>query len=142
MQSGFGQGGPVFAFAGLTCRLDLVGHDVARRATIIEITAEPGAGAPAHISRGEDKYFRVLRGRFLFHVDGVSRLLTAGAVVSVARGSVHAFANVDSGPSALLLVSTPAGQDRFFAQLAALAEPQTLEGVLDVCARNGQELVF
>ena len=128
----------VVSFSGMTCRLELTGEETEGRVTVIEMTIEPGAGAPLHVSPGEDKYFRVLHGTFDFQAGDERRLAREGDTLRVARGVVHGFTSRGDRPGALLLVSTPAGHDAFFRDMAALPVPHTPSDVEEVCRRHGQ----
>lgn len=131
----------VVAFSGLTCRIEVSGEETDQRVTVIEMTAAAGAGAPRHISHREDKCFRVIKGRFRFSIDGDERDVEANETIVVARGAAHSFSNLSDDPAVLLLVSSPAGHDGFFRDLAALSLPHAPEAVAEVCARHGQELL-
>lgn len=129
------------SFSGIDFRIEVPGVETGGRLAVIEMNVQPGAGAPLHVSFEEDKYFRILAGRFRFAAGGQERELTAGASVTVARGTPHGFQNAGSEVAQLLLVSTPAGHDAFFKDMAALPVPHKLPEVAAVCRRHKQEIV-
>lgn len=89
---------------------------------IIETTNGPNFGPPLHRHR-ETEVFRVLVGRYLFHVDDQLFLAEMGDVVSVPGGVAHAFVNVSDDPAQLLVMMLP-GLDvaAFFTGLGAVMQ--------------------
>lgn len=54
---------------------------------------------------------------------------------------MHGFRNVGDTPGVLLLVSSPAGHDAVFRDMAQLPTPHDPRAVDAVCRRHGQTLV-
>lgn len=61
--------------------------------------------------------------------------------MTVARGTPHGFQNSGADTAQLILVSTPAGHDAFFKDMAALPVPHQLPDVAEVCRKHKQEIV-
>ncbi|MEA2254315.1 MAG: hypothetical protein QOG35_360 [Solirubrobacteraceae bacterium] len=113
-------------------RFSLVEHPLSARAL----------AAPLHRHAREDEYSFVLEGRIgcLLGEDVVYG--EPGDVIFKPRGQWHTFWNAGDEPARLLEIISPAGFERFFAELVDLggvaqADPQTLA---DLCARYDFEL--
>jgi quercetin dioxygenase-like cupin family protein len=74
----------------------------------------PGDGPPPHYHATEDETFYVLEGRVAFLANGEWREAGPGASAFMPRGSVHTFKNVGEQPLRLLIVTVPAGLDKYF----------------------------
>lgn len=91
------------------------------QATLIACTDEPGFGPPQHRHERETEVFHVLRGRYLFEVDGGRVVAHAGETVVAPVGSTHRFTNIADKPSRMLVLITP-GLDAaaFFCELRGI----------------------
>ena len=93
------------------------------RVAVVEHLAPQGAGSPLHVHRREDEWFYVTEGELTFWVGGQVIEAPAGSFVYGPRDVPHTF-TVTSPEARFLLVTEPAGFERF---MRALAEPaQTL----------------
>ena len=88
--------------------------------TAFESVAAPGEGPPLHVHVSEDEIFYALEGSFRFKLDGELRDAPAGTFVFIPRGVEHTWQNVGQRPGRLLLVTAPAGFERFFERFAAI----------------------
>ena len=88
--------------------------------TTIETTNAPGFGPPLHRHR-ETEVFCVLKGRYLFEIDGRRFTANAGDVVTAPGGSAHTFVNIADQPARQLIQILP-GLDAaaFFTGLGAV----------------------
>jgi uncharacterized cupin superfamily protein len=77
----------------------------------------PGGGPPPHIHSREDETFYLLEGEIEFLLGEETILAGPGDFVSVPRGTVHRFLNVGTETAKLVLTFTPAGIDRWFAEI-------------------------
>ncbi len=93
------------------------GDETGEAFALIEGWVPPGGGPPPHIHRREDEAFYVLEGQIQFHADGEHILATPGTWITLERGSLHHFRNVGSTPAKILILVTPAGLERFFAEI-------------------------
>jgi len=94
--------------------------------TAFESIAAPGEGPPLHIHVNDDEIFYALEGSFRFKLDGELRDAPAGALAFIPKGVAHTWQNVGDEPARLLIVTAPAGFERFFelfAQIPADASP-------------------
>jgi quercetin dioxygenase-like cupin family protein len=82
-----------------------------------EITP-PGGGPPPHYHENEDETFVVQEGRFEFYLDGRWQELGPGGVAFIPRKVIHTFRNAGERPGRMLISTSPAGFEVFFARCA------------------------
>lgn len=133
--------GDCYRFLGLACRVLFPGDVSGGAYALIEITTEPGKGSPFHICNREDKLLYVVEGFFRIRSGDETVSATRGTVVRIPRGVPHSFVNADPCPSRLLACLNPAGQERFFKEMARLPEPPGLAAFETLMARFGMALV-
>ncbi|WP_069269259.1 cupin domain-containing protein [Paraburkholderia nodosa] len=122
-------------------RVDTDTGDIGAPYTVMEMRIGTCGGAPAHRSLDEEKTFVVLEGSLEFQIGETVQKISAGAVATVARGDVHAFANRADTDARMLLISAPAGHDAFFRAMAELPTPHDIEAVRRICEQNRQVIV-
>ena len=98
--------------------------------------------APLHRHLHEDEYSFVLQGRIGALLGDEVLVATPGDLVFKPRYQWHTFWNAGDEPARILEIISPAGFERFFAELVDLggviqAEPKILG---DLCARYGLEI--
>jgi quercetin dioxygenase-like cupin family protein len=105
---------------GLDLRVRLAPEASGGALTLIETDNAPGFGPPLH-RHAETEIFRVLKGRYLYEVDGRRFVAEAGDVVRVPGGAAHAFVNIGAAPASQLVMILP-GIDAaaFFTELGAV----------------------
>ncbi len=126
-------------FSGIDANI-LMGDDHAPF-SVMEMVVELGMGAPAHISRREDKIFHITKGAFLFLIGEKRIEANEGDHLFVGQGQVHSFSAQGDGPARMTLVSTPANHDRFFQALSAIDTPHDPQDVEAVCVNYDQQIV-
>ena len=95
-------------------------EETCRMYALLEITVPPGSGPPPHTHLKEDEGFYVLEGSFRVGGDGSEPVdLGAGEHAFGPRKVGHYFRNIGDTPGRLLLMFTPGGCERYFADLAA-----------------------
>ena len=100
-------------------------------------TIPPGGGPPPHIHGREDETFYVLSGRFEFQDGDCRSAVLPGTCVHAPRGSLHTFRNVGPTPGTFLVVITPGGFERFFAEMSGLPPgPPDMARLLEIAARH------
>ena len=105
--------------------------------TAFESIAAPGEGPPLHVHVNDDEIFYALEGSFRFKLDGELRDAPAGTLAFIPKGVEHTWQNIGDEPGRLLIVTAPAGFERFFelfAQIPADASPA------DEFRRIGEEI--
>jgi quercetin dioxygenase-like cupin family protein len=93
--------------------------------SMFEFVVPAGRGSPPHVHHREDETFHVLEGEVEFTVDGVPHRVGPGAVVFGARDVVHNFRNVGTADARMIVVTTPGGLERFFAEAGVPAADRT-----------------
>ena len=124
-------------------RFMIDGAEADERFSLVEHPMSPRAlAAPLHKHNNEDEYSFVLEGRMgaLLGDDHIEAGL--GDLVHKPRGQWHTFWNAGDGPCRILEIISPAGFERFFAELVDLggvnqAAPEQL-GAL--CERYALEM--
>lgn len=124
-------------------RFMIEGDDAGERFSLVEHPMSPRAlAAPVHRHNREDEYSYVLTGKMGALLG--DEVLTAGPgdLVFKPRGQWHTFWNAGEEPCRILEMISPAGFERFFAELSDLGgvagtSPETL-GAL--CARYELEM--
>jgi len=101
---------------------------------------------PSHVHQHEDEYSYVLEGEVGFEVGEEVFTAATGQLVAKPRGIWHAFWNAGEVPARVLEVISPAGFERYFAELAQLIPPvrpeRDLAGLAELQSRYGLEMDF
>lgn len=92
---------------------------------VSEITVAPGGGTPPHIHHREDEAFRMLEGTLTIRVGDDTITASAGDFAFLPRGIAHSFKNTGDGNAKALVLVTPAGLERFFAEVFEPAEDRS-----------------
>jgi len=124
-------------------RFMIDGPDAGERLSLIEHPMSPRAlAAPMHRHTREDEYSFVIEGRVGALLGDDVVIGGPGDLIFKPRNQWHTFWNAGEEPARILEIISPAGFERFFAELVELggvssADPQTL-GAL--CARYELEM--
>jgi mannose-6-phosphate isomerase-like protein (cupin superfamily) len=124
-------------------RFMIDGVEADERFSLVEHPMSPHAlAAPLHRHTREDEYSYVLTGRMGALLGDEVVFAEAGDLVFKPRGQWHTFWNAGDEPARILEIISPAGFERFFAELVDLggvtqAEPQQLG---ELCARYELEM--
>jgi len=113
---------------------------------VYRIEAPPGVGTPLHTQTREDEAFYVLEGTFEVTRDGEVVTAGPGGYVMIPRGVAHAFRNAGNAAGRLLGIASPAGHERFFQDVDALAAAVApgmpeMPAILAVCRDHGVEIL-
>jgi quercetin dioxygenase-like cupin family protein len=74
-------------------------------------------GPPPHVHSREDETFYVLAGEFEFTVAGQTQRLVTGQSLVAPRHIPHTFRNAGTSMGRMIVVVTPAGLEKFFAEI-------------------------
>lgn len=122
----------------------LSGNESESRFSAVEHLVPPKTlGAPPHTHRHEDEYSYVLEGELGVEVGDERLTLQAGDMIVKPRGIRHAFWNATGSPARLLEIISPAGFERYFAEIDGcfqLDGPPDFERLMATAAKYG--LVF
>ena len=119
-------------------RFMIDGNEADERFSLVEHPMSgPALAAPLHRHTREDEYSYVLEGTVGALLGDDVVIGKPGDLIFKPRGQWHTFWNAGDEPARLLEIISPAGFERFFAELVELggvaqAEPQTLA---DLCVR-------
>lgn len=124
-------------------RFMIDGYEAGERFSLVEHPMSARAlAAPLHRHTREDEYSYVVEGRVGALLGEEVVIGTPGDLSFKPRGQWHTFWNDGDEPARLLEIISPAGFERFFAELVELggvaqADPQTLG---ELCARYELEM--
>jgi quercetin dioxygenase-like cupin family protein len=104
---------PHLGLVGDTYTILVGGSDTNGRYTLIDMHVPPGGGPPPHRHDFEEM-FTVLDGEVEVTFRDESIIARAGEMINVPANAPHGFRNAGKGPSRLLCLCAPAGQDEFF----------------------------
>ncbi len=129
---------------GLGVRFMIEGAQSGGTFALVEHPIEPRAlAAPMHTHEREDEYTYVLEGEIGVQVGDEVRVARPGDLVFEPRGVPHAFWNAGDTPARALEIISPAGFERYFAEIAPLlppAGPPDEQALGAVIARYGLEM--
>ncbi|HET7480032.1 MAG TPA: cupin domain-containing protein, partial [Rubrobacteraceae bacterium] len=116
---------------------------------ILESTTPPGGGMPPHVHHSQEETVYVLEGEYVFFSGEEELVVGPGSLVSISRGTTHAFKVTGQEPGRCLMILTPPGPlERFFEEVgvpvgngASSGSPE-MEEVLASARRNGIELLI
>jgi quercetin dioxygenase-like cupin family protein len=115
----------------LGVRFMIGGEQTQGNFALVEHPIGPRAlAAPMHTHRHEDEYTYVLDGEIGVQIGEEVRVARPGDLVFKPRGVPHAFWNAADTPARALEIISPAGFERYFAELAPLLPPAN-QGPLD-----------
>ena len=115
---------------------------------VVEQLLPAGFSPPPHIHHDEDEAFYVLSGQLTAQVGGQHFAAGAGSFLWLPRDVQHGFVVSDDGPCAMLILTTPAGFDRFVAEVGSpttttdrLPEPSEpdVPRLIEIAGRYGIE---
>ena len=129
-------GRPIEA-GGSVATVRVSGEDTGGAWSLTDLTM-PGdfvaAAPPPHTHTREDEGFFVTQGVVSVMLGGQQVEASAGSFLLSPRGQLHTFSNPRPDPARLLILSTPAGLDRFLTELyqQLAADPTDLETILNL----------
>jgi quercetin dioxygenase-like cupin family protein len=88
--------------------------------SLAENRRDPGGGVDPHTHSIEDESFYVIEGQFVFQIGDRRIEAPAGTFVFGPKGVRHSYKNEGISPGRLLVLSSPAGFEKFLAERAAL----------------------
>ena len=120
----------------LGIRFMIGGEQTQGNFALVEHPIGPRAlAAPMHTHQHEDEYTYVLEGEIGVQIGEEVLVARPGDLVFKPRGVPHAFWNATDTPARALEIISPAGFERYFAELAPLFPPAN-QGPLDEEAVN------
>lgn len=133
--------GQVLWVAGGRYTVKASGEDTGGAYTLMELLLPPESGPPPHLHAHEEESFYILEGTLEFQVGGDHVTAGAGAYVKAPRGLGHSFKNVGTAPARVLMLITPPGLEKFFAEISqpagAAPSAQSFEKIKAIAPRYG-----
>lgn len=129
-----------------------MGEDTEQAYALCEVVVAPqGGGTPIHRHSRENESFYVQEGELEFQLDEQIIVATAGTFLHSPKGQLHRFTNTGSTPVKLLVWVTPAGFEKFIAEVgkatssqvtaAPPLSPADLEKILATAPKYGIEII-
>lgn len=127
-----------------------VGEDTGQVYALVEAMVQPQSGSPPHIHSLEDEAFYIQEGKFEFQLDQQTIVATPGTFLQSPKGQLHCFKNIGDKPGKLLFWVTPAGLEKFFAEVGSPVEDPTarppvssedIEKILTASSKYGLEII-
>jgi quercetin dioxygenase-like cupin family protein/catechol 2,3-dioxygenase-like lactoylglutathione lyase family enzyme len=106
--------GPAYWGPGDQITFLITGEETGGAFFMAEVSVPPGGGPGPHVHHREEETFRLLQGALTIQAGGRTLNASAGDLVHLPRGIVHAFKNTGNVDAKFLLVVTPAGLEKFF----------------------------
>ena len=130
--------GERLAFGGVTVLVKASAETTGGAFTLFE-EVPPLVDTPLHVHEREDELFHVVSGEHAFQVGEQELAAGPGDVVFAPRGIPHAQRRVIAGEGRLLVLTSPAGFEGFFRELAAAQTQGTLgpDAYAAASARHG-----
>lgn len=108
--------GPAYWGPGDRITFLITGEETGGAFFMAEVLVLPGGGPPPHMHSREDESFWLQEGTLTVHVGGETLHASPGDFVHLPRGIVHSFKNTGNVDAKLLMVATPAGLEKYFAE--------------------------
>jgi quercetin dioxygenase-like cupin family protein len=123
-QSDTNQTLPHIGLVGDTYTITVSGEDTGGRFCVVDMHVPPGGGPPPHRHSFEETFI-LLEGEVDATFRGKKYLLRAGDTVNIPSNAPHQFRNSSSAPARLLCICSPAGQEKFFAEVGVPVATRT-----------------
>lgn len=101
-----------------------IGETTGQTYALFEVIVQPQSGTPPHIHSREDESFYIQSGSVEFELDGQITVAQTGTFLFSPKGQAHRFTNIGSTPAHLLIWVTPAGFEKFIAEVGKNAQTQ------------------
>lgn len=112
--------GPKLDIFGDIVTVIVTGSDTDGKYAVLHGVTPPNGGPPLHVHLFESEVFYVLKGSFIFVINGEKLEAPTGSTVFIPAGVSHQYQNNSDETGELLLFVEPAGLDEFFIELDAL----------------------
>ena len=115
---------PHIGLVGDTYTILLSGKHTAERFCLIDMHIPPGGGPPPHRHDFEESFI-LLDGEMEATLRGLKSIVRAGQTIHIPANAAHQFYNASDQPVRLLCICSPAGQERFFAEVGVPVASRT-----------------
>ena len=131
------QEGPVYSVLGDPVRLVVSQQSTGGAYCVLELTAAPGSGVPAHIHQHEDEVFFIVEGTFEVTLDDEVSQAGPGTIINLPRGQRHGYRNLSPHPGKVWVTVVPGKLEAMFGDLAG--DPPSPQRLMEVCQGYGIE---
>lgn len=115
---------PHIGLVGDTYTITISGKATNGRFCLIDMHIPPGGGPPPHRHDFEETFI-LLEGEIEATFRGKKSVVQAGETVNIPANAPHQFHNASSKPVRLLCICSPAGQEKFFAEVGVPVATRT-----------------
>jgi quercetin dioxygenase-like cupin family protein len=115
---------PHVGLVGDTYTITVTGDETRGRFCVIDMHIPPGGGPGPHRHDFEETFI-LLEGIVELTFRGAHSTATAGDTVQIPANAPHQFHNGSSRPARLLCICSPAGQEKFFAEIGTPVATRT-----------------
>ena len=115
---------PHIGVVGDTYTITVPGTATANRFCVIDMHIPPGGGPPPHRHDFEESFI-LLEGEMEATFRGKKMTVKAGETLHIPANAPHQFKNTSAQPVRLLCICSPAGQERFFAEIGVPVPTRT-----------------
>ena len=119
-----GQTLPHIGIVGDTYTITVPGSATAGRFCVIDMHIPPGGGPPPHRHNFEESFI-LIEGEMEATFRGEKVRVRAGETLHIPANAPHQFKNTSAQPVRLLCICSPAGQERFFAEIGVAVPTRT-----------------
>ncbi|HIK15990.1 MAG TPA: cupin domain-containing protein [Leptolyngbyaceae cyanobacterium M33_DOE_097] len=128
-----------------------IGEETGEAYALCEAIVAPQGGSPLHRHTRENESFYVQDGEIEFQLGDRTLVATAGTFLYSPKGQLHRFTNTTATPAKMLIWVTPAGFEKFMAEvskavndqitLGASLSPEDLDKILTAAPKYGIEII-
>ncbi|MCP6760970.1 MAG: cupin domain-containing protein [Fischerella sp. CENA71] len=128
-----------------------IGEDTAEAYALCEVTVAPQGGTPPHRHSRENESFYIQAGEIEFQLGDRIIVAKAGDFLHSPKGQMHRFTNTTATPAKVLIWVTPAGFEKFIAEVGKAFDGQVktmpplsaedLEKILSTAPKYGIEII-
>ena len=115
---------PHIGLVGDTYTVTVSGEDTAGRFCVIDMHIPPGGGPPPHRHDFEETFI-LLEGEMVATFRGKKSTVRAGETIHIPANAPHQFHNASAGAVRMICICSPAGQERFFAEVGVPVATRT-----------------
>ncbi len=115
---------PHIGVVGDTYTITVAGAATADRFCVIDMHIPHGGGPPPHRHNFEES-FLLLEGELTATFRGEKSTIKAGETLHIPANAPHQFTNTSTQPVRLLCICSPAGQEKFFAEIGVPVATRT-----------------
>jgi quercetin dioxygenase-like cupin family protein len=105
-----------------------IGEETGEAYALCEAIIAPQGGSPPHRHTREDEAFYVQEGEIEFQLDERTLIATSGTFLHSPKGQLHYFTNKTNAPAKMLIWVTPAGFEKFMAEVGKSVTDQITPG--------------